>query len=102
MLWRAPRSPRLREVYVRELESTPILVRYEIICRRGLFGKTLHTFYLTVSYEARVYPMAPQGSVSVDANMPNEHKILTTAKMALAKRFGYDRVLIRHSYPFNF
>jgi hypothetical protein len=42
------------------------------------------------------------GSVTVSTNVPDEHTILTTAKVTLTKRFGYDRVFIRHYYPFNF
>jgi hypothetical protein len=50
----------------------------------------------------QVNPPAGTHLMTVSTNMPDEHTILTTAKVALTERFGYDRVFIRHYYPFNF
>jgi hypothetical protein len=45
-----------------------------------------------------------EGSITVETSeyMPDEHKVLKTAKQALAERFGYDRVFIGYYHPINF
>ena len=97
-------SPQAREFYVRWHQSMPILVRYQINSRLGLLVKTLQTYYLSVSYTARGNFKMPEGSVILETSeyMPDERKILDSAKGALAEKFTNDRVFIGHYRPFNF
>jgi hypothetical protein len=95
----------LRKSFIESNQSFPILARYRIDHRDvGLLATKLHTYYLTVSYVAQGKFRLREGSNMVEPSdyMPEEHKILKTAKQALEERFGYDRVFIAYYHPINF
>lgn len=81
------------------------LAKYQKNYRSVLFPKIVRSSYLTVETATQGNYLMPEGSILVSTSgymPPDEHKILNTAKQALAERFGYDRVLIGKYHPFNF
>ena len=80
------------------------LAKYQKDYRSVLSPKTVRSFYLIVDTPAREDSYKPEGSIAVDTSgyVLDAHKILKTAKQALAERFGYNRVFVRSYHPFNF